>query len=624
MTASLSQWIHEAEGRCHRAWVLLLVLGCTISAGAGAETLAEPQLLSVFPIGGQAGTSYRAAIRGRSLEGAYALWFDAPALQAEVVTLEDDPDQPAPRKRKKGAPAPKPIQRLEVEIRLAATAALGKYSFRVITPRGLSNPLALYVHREEAVLEQGGRHELPPEAQPLSGYPTAIHGRIHETGEVDYYSFKARKGEELLFEAFSSDAMDSAIALYEPTGSWFSPDRATRLAFHDEPVSYPGLTTEPALTYRFPKDGDFLVRVNGFWGDGGPDHSYVLRIAPSKSDGDQKRKKGSRGIPTWKERTWTRKLDTDRMKTLWFRAVPELAPKPDDGAESESPNKGAVAVIREIPVVDADAEPTKAPVEPPEIPLPALVVGTVERPGDIDRVRFSIKEGDRLALEVETPAKTLPLMNPYLRVVDGEGVEVFTNVHSSNAEGVISKQIQPKAAYAFPRDGEFTLEIRDIAANYGDPEMRYRVLVRPQVPHMGEVHVAQDHLNLVAGQAKKLSVITDQEEGYDGFVVLSIEGLPEGIRAVPATEVEPDSRSAFNAGKIERFTTKSKKATFVFLSEPDAPATRTPLKALVYAQPVVEGKLGARIPVKELLIMVVRQQDRMSDNQTAQPARAGR
>ena len=618
LAASLSRSVHQVELLCLRVLVLLLWLGSAAAAGDDAV----PQLVSVFPIGGQQGTTYRTAIRGHSLDGAYALWFAFPAFEAKVLTLEEDPDQPEPEKRDEDDCEPPVIQRLEVDIRVPSEADFGRHLFRVVTPQGVSNPLELYIHGEDALHEQAGSHELPSQAQPLAGYPAAIHGRIHEVGEVDYYSFTARKGQELLFEAFSSAAMDPAVTLYEPTGSWFDPDRAIRLAFHDEPVSYPGRTTEPSLTYQFQKDGDFLVRVNGFWGHGSPDHSYVLRIVRPTSNGGRQQNGRSHGNPEWNERTWTRKLHPDRMETLWSRAVPELAPRSEDSDESESSNHGAVAAILEIPVVDADAEPTKAPVE---IPVPALVVGTVEHPGDIDRVRFSIKEGDRLVLEVQTPEKTLPLMNPYLRVVDAEGVEAFTNIYSHiNANGVVAKQIHPKTTYAFPRDGEFTLEIRDITANYGDREMRYRVLVRPQVPHMGAVHVEKDYLNLVAGEAKKLSVTTDQEEGYNGYVVLSIEGLPEGVRVVPATEVEPDSPPAFNVGKIERFTTKSKKATFVFLSEPDAPATRMPVKAHVYAQPVMQGKLGARMAVKELLIMVVRRHDSVSGNRTAKVAESGR
>ena len=614
--------VHYAQGRFGsvlHAWITGIVVLPFLVVSTHAEPPAEPQIISVFPMGGQVGASFSATIRGQSMDGAYALWFEGTGMKATITALdvEQPPQDDKPKKKSASKKKKKEIQLLGVTLEIDKKAGAGAHAFRVVTPHGLSNELKLYTHSEPALTEQTGPHELPVEAQVLDTHPVAVHGRIAEVGEVDYYSFDVGRGEVLRFEAFSSDPLDPAIALYELTGSWFSPDRATRLAFHDDPVSYPGLTTETVLNYRFEKAGNFLVRVNGFWGYGGADHAYVLRISPpAKDDGRPLRRQE---VTEWKERSWIRELDTGRMKVLWSRSVPELAPKPEDNTGEDS--QGALPTLDEIPVVDADAEPTKVPVEPQHIPLPALVVGTVEHPGDIDRVRFSIREGDKLVLEVETPEKAIPLMNPYLRVVDAEGVEAFTNVYSRvNANGNIGKQIQSKTAYSFPRDGEFTLEIRDITANYGDSEMRYRVLVRPQVPHMGEVHIAQDRLNLVAGQAKKLSIITDQEEGFDGFVVLSIDGLPEGVRAVMATEVEPDSPPPFNEGKKERFTTKSKKATFVFLSGADAPVTRMPVRAKVFAQPVVEGKLGRRIPIKELLVMVSRQPEVLSENRPAKPA----
>ena len=597
-------------------WAAGLIVSFTASASA-AEPLPEPQLTSVYPLGGQTGTSFTSTIRGQSMDGAYALWFEGSGIEGAVESLDVEPLPPDAAKYKKKK---KPTQLLRVRFQIAQQAERGEHSFRVVTSHGLSNALELHLHAEPAVAEQNEPHELPTEPQALSSRPLAVHGRIAEVGEVDYYSIDVPQGEALHFEALSSGPLDPSIAIYELTGSWFSPDRATRLAFHDEPVSYPGLSTEAALDYRFEKAGNFLVRVSGFWGYGGADHSYVLRVLPAPEDAEQPPTESQEH--EWLERTWTRKLDTDRMKALWSRSVQQPATdtqnetKPNDAASND-----AAAAIPPVPIIDADAEPTQVPVEPPVIPLPALVVGTIERPGDIDRVRFTAKEGDKLILEIELPAKTKPLMNPYLRVTDAEGVEAFTNVYSNvNANGNISKQNQAKTAFAFARDGEFTLEIRDITASYGDREMRYRVLVRPQVPHMGEVHIAQDRLNLVAGHATKLSVITDQEEGFDGFVVLSIDGLPQGVRAVPATEVEPDSPPPFNEGKKERFRTKSQKATFVFLSERDTPATRMPVSATIYAQPVVEGQLGARIPVKELLVMVVRQQEVLSENQPPKTA----
>ena len=232
------------------------------------------------------------------------------------------------------------------------------------------------------------------------------------------------------------------------------------------------------------------------------------------------------------------------------------------------------------------------------------MTGTIDPPGDIDRVSFSAEVGDKIALEVETPNRTLPLFNPYLRIYDDQGEEVLTNVHSTlNGNNDISKQIKPKTIHSFPRAGKFTLEIRDITATYGDA---YKVLLRPQVPHMGQVHVVESHLNLLAGRASKLSLVTDQEEGFEGYVIMTVEGLPEGVKAHTATEVEPDRPPALNRGRQERYVSKSRKATFVFVVEEEAPATRTPVTVRILARPVGEGRLGAVIPVKDLLIMVVK------------------
>src|SRR5207302_7103366 len=132
--------------------------------------------------------------------------------------------------------------------------------------------------------------------------------------------------------------------------------------------------------------------------------------------------------------------------------------------------------------------------------IPTLIEGTIEHPAEIDRVKFRIKAGDRIAVEVETLQKTIPLFNPYLRIVSTGGDEAFTNVHSTvNTCGdTILKQVQPKTVYSFPRDGEFILEIRDITHLYGDKTFGYRVLVRQQVPHMGDVRLAEDQINLLA------------------------------------------------------------------------------------------------------------------------------
>lgn len=586
----------------------LLVLLQPLPCAAEADSSGPPQILSLFPLGGRPGEEFQGTLRGRGLGGARRLWFDSGGVRATVLGLRNE-EGPKPEETPQSDAGAKPVQLLDLRFQVDPAAQPGPRSLRAITPGGLSHPLTFHVHAEPGYLERLPSHDLASEAEPLPEWPLAVHGTIGQPAEVDYYAFSVAEGERLRFEVRSLALSDMAITLYEPDGSWFSPDRARRLAFSDEPVSYPELSTEPVLRHRFGEAGRYLVRISGFMGEGGPDHPYLLRISRD-SEEENGRASGSAPIGSgrdpWQERSWTRELRTDRMEALRARTAspPQAPPDPQPAVEGQA-GTGEPPLPEAIPLLELDGAPdetSKATV----VTLPALLAGTIEHPGDVDRVRFAAKVGDRIALEIETPRATVPVFNPYLKMVDAEGAEVLTNVHSIlNANTEIEKQIRPKVIHSFPRAGEFSLEIRDITAAFGGPSMAYRVLIRPQVPHMGQVHVEEDHLNLVAGTATPLSLVTDQEEHFEGSIALSLAGLPPGVTAVAGTRAEPDAPPAVNEGRKERYVSRSRKATLVLVAAADAPATPVPVPVTVMAQPVEEGRLGRRTPVKDLLLMVV-------------------
>lgn len=585
---------------------LLTVFMALPGISANAGPVPEPNLSSLFPLGGRPGAQVQVTLRGGHLASARAVWFDSPGLDAEILSFEAKGED-----KTESGPSPESgADRLALRISIDPNVEPGERRLRVVTPGGLSNSLPFRVHREPVQMESESAHELPDGAQALKPYPLAVHGRITRSGEVDDYSFHAAAGTSLRFQVVSSPALDPAITLYERSGGWFDPKGTRRIAFNDEDVFYPGSSTEPALSHRFDKGGTYFVRISSFMGTASPDHAYLLRVVPEQDrEAPAGSAKGPQPTPAdWEERSWTRRLETDRMKTLWTRAVPSLASRPEGESDSETAESALGAKpdpFAPVPVVSLSGRQSDG-TEPARIALPTLLTGVIQRPGEIHRVRFTAQVGDRIVLEVETPDKTVPLFNPYLKLVDADGVEVLTNVHSIlNSNSEIQKQIHPKTTHAFPRAGEFTLEIRDITATYGDAEMRYRVMVRPQVPHMGKVHIEDEVLNLEAGRAGRLSVITDQEEGFEGAIMLTMEGLPAGVETVTATETEPVTPPAINRGREERYVAQNKKATFVLVASPDAPETPRPVKVRVSARPVVEGLLGPATPVKELFVMVL-------------------
>lgn len=130
--------------------------------------------------------------------------------------------------------------------------------------------------------------------------------------------------------------------------------------------------------------------------------------------------------------------------------------------------------------------------------VPGLVEGAIKHPGEISAFKFKAAAGQKLAFEIETPEAKPPYFNPRLGVVDSHDHEVFSNVErvlsmfNYNADPqVYLKRVVAKSTFTFEHGGEYTLQIRDITERYGGPAYRYRVLVRWEIPHVGEAGSAE-------------------------------------------------------------------------------------------------------------------------------------
>jgi len=505
---------------------------------------AEPEVTYVSPLGAPPGAELAAEIRGKALDGAYSVWFDGKGLTADPGSVE--PLQPEGRKEPSSTPKKnRPDQRLSLKLRIGAAVAPGLYSLRVVTPRGVSGPLTFRVNREPVIAEVETPHDKPESAQRLSG-PVVVNGSMGEAGELDYYELAVSEGQQLTFEAYTGGSFDAQLALHELTGSWFDSRRMSRLAFSDEPVSEFS-NTDPRLTHRFSKTGRYLVEVGAFLGSASPGSPYQLRIAAPEAAAS------TRTPETWRERTFQRELGAGWIEALRGRALAPVGDQDRERAGAPATSAGGVAAkvdrsLTDLP--DSAASLDQVPEQEPNelrgqaraIRLPALIEGRVARPGDTDCFRFTVRPAQRLAFEIETPEAVPPLFNPLLTVFDDSGLEILTNVHKRIARNdtFYLKTVETRTIYTFERGGDYVLEVRDITSRHGGPGFAYRILVRDQIPHVGELRLLEDRANLRAGEAKKLTIATGQEEGYSGEIAVTAEGLPAGVRLLPATEVKPD------------------------------------------------------------------------------------
>jgi hypothetical protein len=247
----------------------------------------------------------------------------------------------------------------------------------------------------------------------------------------------------------------------------------------------------------------------------------------------------------------------------------------------------------------------------------------------VDHYIFKATAGQRLAFEIETPEAAPPQFNPWLKVLDAKGQELFANIYKEyGGDGDdVNKTLERKTLYTFAQGGEYILQIRDLTYRQGGPDFAYRILIRPQIPHIGRTEVSlgvtsqgsqlvdtTDRLNLLVGESKKFTVVCEKEEGFDGEIVISVENLPPGVQALPSSPAEWEE--ALLRGMQYRpvgvdivdpanYRAKRQVVTIALVASSDAKPMTLPTLLRLTARPIVEGRPGASLPVGEFPFLLI-------------------
>jgi hypothetical protein len=563
--------------------VLLPALAFLFCLPATPQSRTDPRMISIHPFTARLGTTFLATVRGSGLAGATAAAVGEAPFSVTVDRIEPEPPGPTTGRNRT------PMDLVTIRVQVTSDAKPGRYPIRLITRNGISNALPLHVVELPVLPEPEGLHDTQDSAVAVSNVPVVFAGRLSRRGEADFYAFRADAGQTLTFQVISGlpqiaaggsaatvANFDPSLAIYETEGSWFDPKRLKRIAYNDEPVWVFGKPTDAHLAHRFTLPGTYLLRVEAFAGQGGPDYSYQLKIAPGELPPDLAAEQS-----VWEERAWTRRLDSNRLNQLSARGG-----KPEEQKSIET---------------------YRASVEPAVFKLPGTVEGTLLSPGETHRARFHVDRSEDIAIEVETPAAYPPFFNPIVRLLNGSGEEVASNIFAGRGacSGAMTKSMQIKTTVSLRDPGDYTLEIRDATADLAGPEFQYRVQVRPQIPHVGQVRIDTDNLNLIPGEAKTIRVMFDREEDYQGAVTIVAESLPPGVSASVGADFEPDKDPPSAVGKRERYTGRTERAVVVLSAASDAAPTVQPHKVPLVVRPLVDGRIGEILSTKTIYVMVI-------------------
>jgi hypothetical protein len=146
-----------------------------------------------------------------------------------------------------------------------------------------------------------------------------------------------------------------------------------------------------------------------------------------------------------------------------------------------------------------------------------------------------------------------------------------------------------------------------MTSRYGTDTYAYRVLVRPQVPHVGEISSPGiDRINLVRGKATRLVLTSLLEEGFNGDVTYIFSGLPLGVSALPAAQVTATERAPTDVGdNAEAVSPPSVTTAIVLLATEEVPVRMKPTTVQLYCRPVINGVAGPSLLVGNIPLMVV-------------------
>lgn len=244
----------------------------TISAG--------PWIDAVFPPVIEPGKPAQVTLYGRNLPNGQPTGFTVDGLPLEKLAVTITPPTD-----------PAAATRLALRGRVDPVTALQDgFEYALKGPNGTSNPVAIYFARDKLAIKKNAGGTTPATAEAIPA-PCEVAGFLSRRGDSDWYSFDAKKGDQLVV-AVAAEQLGTAADFYFSVRDGKDPKRDLSGEQDDDPDSLHPLgfftrSGDPA-PYKFtaPEDGKYLVLV-GCREAGvvnGPRSAYRLRVSPAKPD----------------------------------------------------------------------------------------------------------------------------------------------------------------------------------------------------------------------------------------------------------------------------------------------------------------------------------------------------
>ena len=613
---------------------------------AGSSALAQlptPHIGYVYPAGGRQGTTIQVAVGGQYLDGATNAFVSGAGVRAVVAEfvkpltpqqanqlreklkeLQDKRAAAGQKGRKGGGqsgaatgtnvswtaadqkmlmeirqklatfqrrpPNPAIAETVTLQITLAADAEPGEREVRLVTGRGLSNPLLFCVgqlpqfsKRNPRFDDEGGgfrparkngeQKAVAPTEMDIT-IPAVINGQILQGG-VDRYRFSAHQGQRLVVVAearelipYLPDAVpgwfQAVLALYDAKGH--------ELAYADHYRYHP----DPVLLCEVPKDGEYIVEIRDSIYRGREDFVYRITVGEVPYLTSIFPLGGPAGAMTTVQLTgWNLPTNTLTRTNLEPGIYPLCA-----CAAGRISNRLPFAVDT-LPEI-LEQEPNDSPSAAQRITLPVIINGRIDRPGDWDVFSFEGHAGEEIVAEVYARRLDSPL-DSVLKLTDADGKQLaFNDDYEDKGAGLDTHYADSYLRATLPAAGTYYVHIGD-TQHQGGPEYAYRLRISPPRPDFA-LRVAPSSVNVRGGASVPLTLYALRRDGFSNEIAVVLKDAPQGF--------------TLSGGKVPA----NQDQVRLTLMAPPRP-TEEPLKLSLEGRATIEGKqvVHPAVPAEDMM-----------------------
>lgn len=453
-----------------------------------------PTLTSIFPAGGQKGTSFILTTTGK-VDPTVRCWTNAPGVLIQ-------PDGKAN----------------QWKVNIAPDAPAGLYLVRLFNQEGASNPCWFRVGRLPEIVEVEPNDEVGS-GQLLEKLPVCINARLEKAGDVDGYRIALKKGQTLSahVEAYTLGSKVDVIAHVVNS-------KGERLLTASDDRNL-----DPVISYTAEQDDTYTVQLAGFahppqanvaYAGGinlvyrlqlttGAAVSHVLPAAVMKQGKTEVTLQGNL-------------ISQEKSK---IEVEPSLIPSHQPFAWLDLPDSFVpiqAVITTQKPLVEK--EPNQTVEEATPIKAGDVIGGHIADPKDQDCFVVVMKKGERLQATVF--AKSIgSALDPSLQILGPGGASI----------GVVDDlgaKFDPTLTWTAKEDGPHQIIIRDTVRQGGTKHF-YTLEVAPPVPSVEVTVVGATAYTLEAGKSVSLKANVKRLNGLSAPLFLRASNLPVGVHADP-------------------------------------------------------------------------------------------